>query len=149
MSDFDDTLRRYVAIQRQAKQLEEEKQALRDRLVLHMSQQRRTWWKTQMDGTDINVKCTPITEVTYNELLLRERLGDRYVEILDVDLKKMKDHLPEAQPLLAPLLNLVGTPSREKVRDAIERGRIEPRLFDGAYTKTETHRFAVSSSRNK
>ena len=141
------SLRRYLAIQKMMRELEDERQTLRDRLVCHMNAQRKTAWQTKVDDTDVNIRCVPQTVVAYNEPVLRERLGIRYVEILDVDLKKLKEHLSDAAPLLNPLLPFIGTPSREKVRDAIEQGRIEPRLFEGAFTKTETHRFAVVPSR--
>ena len=143
----DDALRRYLLIQKTMKQLEDERQALRDHLVRHMNQHRRTLWQTKVDDTEVNVRCQPLTTITYNEPLLRERLGARYVEILDVDLKKLKDRIEDVKPLLAPLLPFVGTPSREKVRDAIESGRLETSAFEGAYAKTETQRFMVTSAR--
>ena len=142
------TLRRYLEIQKQLKQLEDERQVLRDILVRHMQARRSTYWRTNVDGASVDIRSIPQTVVTYNESLLRERLGNRYNEILELDLKKLKDHLPEAQPLLASLLPIVGTPSREKIRDACEQGRMTPDEFKGAFTKTETQRFAVAPTRN-
>jgi hypothetical protein len=142
-SNLDDTLRRYIAIQRETKRLEEERQTLRDVIIRHMRTRQWTFMKRTIDAEEIGIRCVPQTVVTYNEPLLRERLGNRYAEILDVDIKKVKDNLPNVTPLLSPVLALVGTPSREKVRDAIEHGRLESRLFEGAFTKTEKQQFAV------
>jgi len=147
--NLEDTLRRYIAIQRETKKLEDERQTLRDAIVRHMQARQKTHWRTTVDAEEVGIRCIPQTVVTYNEPLLRERLGSRYAEILDVDLKKVKDNLPSVTPLLSPVLSLVGTPSREKVRDAIEHGNLNPRLFDGAFTKTEKQQFAVVPGPNK
>jgi len=144
---INDALRRYLSIQREMKKLEDERLSLRDIIARHMHTQQKTLWNTKVDEADVGVRCIPQTVITYDEHVLRERLGNRYTEILDVDIKKVKEHLAEATPLLAPILGLIGTPSREKVRDAIEQKRLDVHLFDGAYTKTETQRFAVTSGK--
>jgi len=143
-SNLEDALRRYVAIQRETKRLKEEQQALRDVIARHMQAQRKMHWNTTVDAEEVGIRCIPQTVVTYDEPLLRERLGNRYAEILEIDIKKLKENLPNVTPLLSPVLNLVGTPSREKVRDAIETGGLDPNLFKGAFTKTEKLQFAVS-----
>jgi len=141
-------LRRYLEIQRNMKKLEDERQGLRDVLVQHMKTKRSNIWDTKVDDAGVNVKCYSFTEVKYDEALLRERLGERYVEILDLDVKKLKEHLPEVKPFLTSLLPLVGTPSREKIRDVCEQGSMEPGVFRGAFSKTENQRLTVTPSYN-
>ena len=139
-------LRRYLEIQRQQKKLEDERQGLRDVIIQHMKARRTGLWDTKVDDTKVNVKSFSFIEVVYDEALLRERLGERYVEILDLDVKKLKEHLPEVKPLLKSLLPLVGTPSRERIRDVCEQGSMEPGMFKGAFTNTETQRLTVTPS---
>ena len=55
----------------------------------------------------------------------------------------IKTHLAEVTPLLAPLLQQVGSPSREKVKAAVESGVVERHAFDGAFTKTDSSVFSV------
>jgi len=117
---------------------------LRDVIARYMQTRQKTHWQTLVDAEEVGIRCIPQTVVTYDEPLLRERLGNRYAEILEIDIKKLKDNLADVTSLLSPALDRIGTPSREKVRDAIETGGLDPNLFKGAFTKTEKLQFAVS-----
>ena len=75
--------------------------------------------------------------------MLQQRLGDKYIQILEPDVAKIKAHLTEVTPLLAPLLPQVGSPTREKVKAAVEAGAVERHAFDGAFTKTDSSVFSV------
>lgn len=55
----------------------------------------------------------------------------------------MKKHIDEITPYLSDVLPLVGSPDSEKVRDAVETGRIDAGLFEGAFEKTTSTRLAV------
>ena len=143
-SNIEDALRRYIAIQRETKRLKEEQHTLRDVIARYMQTRQKTHWQTLVDAEEVGIRCIPQTVVTYDEPLLRERLGNRYAEILEIDIKKLKDNLADVTSLLSPALDRIGTPSREKVRDAIETGGLDPNLFKGAFTKTEKLQFAVS-----
>jgi hypothetical protein len=85
-------------------------------------------------------------DVTYDEAKLQQRLGDRYAAILAPDPKKIRKHLGEVTPLLAPILPLVGSPDPERVKAALEGGSVTKAEFVGAFEKTERHCIVVSST---
>jgi hypothetical protein len=143
VSTVQEALKRYVEIQEEAAKLETEKKKWRDVLVAHMQQTGQSMWTPTLDNKQLTVRYYPKTTVKYDEVLLQQRLGDKYSQILEPDLAKIKAHLAEVTPLLQPLLNQVGTPSREKVKSAVESGAVERNAFDGAFTKVDSSVFSV------
>lgn len=143
MSNVQEALKRYVEIQESVASLEDEKKKLREVLVAHMQETGQSIWTPALDNKQLTVRYFSKTTVKYDEALLQQRLGDKYVQILEPDLAKIKVHLAEAAPLLQPLLQNIGTPSREKVKAAIESGSVDRHAFDGAFTKTDSSVFSV------
>lgn len=143
MSTVQEALKRYVEIQEEVAKLETEKKRWRDVLVAHMQATGQSMWTPSLDNKQLTVHYYPKTTVKYDEVVLQQRLGDKYIQILEPDLAKIKAHLAEVTPLLQPLLNQVGTPSREKVKAAVESGAVERHAFDGAFTKTDSPVFSV------
>lgn len=136
-------LRRYVAIQKESSALEEEKRALKDRIVALVKADKLPDPELKLDGETLWVRCTSKTTVTYDEAKLQAALGDAYAGILGVDAKKLKDHLAEADKLLAPILPQVGSPSRAKIKAAVEAHRLDPAKFAGTFTKETVDQLAV------
>jgi len=143
VSTVQEALKRYVEIQEEVAKLESEKKKWRDVLVAHMQATGQSMWTPTLDTKQLTVRYYPKTTVKYDEALLQQRLGDKYLQILEPDLAKIKTHLVEVTPLLAPLLQQVGSPSREKVKAAVEAGAVERHAFDGAFTKTDSSVFSV------
>ena len=143
MSTVQDALKRYVEIQEEVAKLESEKKQWRDVLVAHMQATGQSMWTPTLDTKQLTVRYYPKTTVKYDEALLQQRLGDKYIQILEPDVAKIKAHLAEVTPLLAPLLPQVGSPTREKVKAAVEAGAVERHAFDGAFTKTDSSVFSV------
>lgn len=145
--DVEKALRRYLEIQKQERELREEKKVLQESLGNHLKQADATRWLPCIDGETLRVTRTLVTEITYDEQLLGERLGERYARILTPDSKKLKEHMDQATQLLQPILPQVGTPDRTRVQLAIEQGVIDKSEFAGAFTKTEKVRVAVGKPR--
>jgi hypothetical protein len=118
--DIEKALRRYLEIQAEEQRLKEEKIDLREKIGQHMADLQMKYWYPNIDGQALKVRYHETTAIEYNESLLHDRLGDRYLAILAPDLRKIRLHLDELESTFSPVLSLIGSPSPEKVRVAIE-----------------------------
>jgi hypothetical protein len=146
-AEIEMVLRRYLEIQAQEQRLKEEKNALRESIGRHMAGLELKYWYPTLDGQALKVRYRETTVIDYDESLLRDRLGERYPAILAPDLRKIRLHLDKLDSLFAPVLSLVGTPSPEKVRAAIENGLVNRESFSGAFKKTLKPFVAVGKAR--
>lgn len=142
--DMRELLRRYVAIQGETRRLEEERLLLRDRIAERMKTENVELRQVVLDGERLQIRCQPKTVYVYDEQLLRRRLGNRYETILEPDTKRMKGFLAEVTTLLRPLLGKIGVPSRERIREEVEKGHIDKSVFVGAFTRREDLSFSVT-----
>jgi len=145
--DIEALLSRYLSIQQQEQTLKEEKSALQERLAQHMESIGATMWFPEVAGQKLKVRHQKETVVEYNEQALQQRLGERYVAILEPDWRKIRRNLPALTPALTPHMPLIGTPSAAKVREAIESGTVRAEEFAGAFEKRTRHLVAVSRVR--
>lgn len=143
-AEIETALRRYLAIQQEEKRLKEEKSELQAQLAQHLAGYEAAKWPVAVDGQRLVVRKNEVTSVAYDEAVLRERLGERYVEVLAPDSKRLREHLPAALECLRPILPAVGKPERERVKAAIEAGTVTPAEFAGAFTKETRTRISVA-----
>jgi len=141
--EIEKALRRYLEIQAEEQRLKEEKNDLRERIGEHMAGLEMKSWYPKIDGQALKVRYRETTAIEYNESLLHDRLGDRYTTILAPDLRKIRLHLDKLESLFTPVLSLIGSPSPEKVRVAIENGTVNKESFAGAFKKTVKRFVAV------
>jgi hypothetical protein len=141
-------LTRYLQIQDEMRRLDEEKTALNDRLCTHLTQFPGPFWFPTVGGQALKIRVRHDEHFVYNEELLRQRLGERYAQILKADPAKVRRHLGEIEDLLRPALGLVGTPNRERVRTAVEAGVVPRDAFTGAFEKTSCTTVAVMRLRD-
>jgi hypothetical protein len=144
--EIEEALRRYLEIQAEEQRLKEEKTGLRDMIGEHMVGLERKYWYPQIDGQALKVRYRETTAIEYNESLLHDRLGDRYPAILAPDLRKIRLHLDKLESLFTPVLSLIGSPSPEKVRVALENGIVNKESFTGAFNKTVKRFVAVGKA---
>ena len=144
---MESVLKRYLEIQRQELALRDEKARLQTALADYLETRRLSQWLTEAGGQKLKVKCVKTVVVEYDEEALRLRLGDRYAWILAPDPKKIRQHLGEIGDALTPVLHLVGSPSAERVRSAIERATVTADEFKGAFRKSARRIVSVSRFR--
>ena len=140
-------LRRYLQIQAEENKLKEEKAALQQKLADHMAGGRLQYWSPEVDGQPLKVRCQESAVFEYDEPVLRERLGARFASILAPDIKKIRRHLADLAPVLAPALDTIGSPSPDRVRAAVEQGIVKKEEFAGAFEKTIRRTVAVTRVR--
>ena len=140
--EIEKVLSRYVEIQAQEQALNEEKTLLQDHIEAYMDRTGQSLWFPVVEGLRLKVRCRKTLVVEYDEEALRKRLGARYAAILAPDLKKIRQHLPDLLSTLEPLLPMIGSPTPDRVRDAIQKGVVKTEEFSGAFRKT-TRRFVA------
>ncbi len=146
-TDVKKLLKRYLEIQEEEKSLREEKSELQQCLAKHLTDFEGKFWHPKIEEISLKIRYVKETIVEYDESLLSERLGDRYPEILTPDIRKIKKHLSEIEPLLYPVIGSVGSPDRDKVQSAITKGVVHKNEFQGAFIKTVKPRIAVMKAR--
>lgn len=69
--------------------------------------------------------------------------------VLAPDLKKIRHCLTDLTPVLAPVLDRVGSPDPDKVRAAVERGIVTTADFTGAFQKNVRRVVSVARVRTE
>jgi len=137
-------LTRYLEIQAEERRIAEEKHSLQRRLAAHFRGFRGRYWFTEIGNRRLRITYNESMKVEYNEEALRNRLGDRYREILSIDWNKLKGRGNLIESLLQPYVAEIGSPDREKIRSAIAEGRFSVEDFRGTFTKSGKPFVAVS-----
>ena len=88
--EIEKALRRYVEIQAEEQKLKQEKNDLREKISEHMAHLQMKYWYPKIDGRALKVRYNETTTIEYNETLLHDLLGDRYLSILAPDLRKIR-----------------------------------------------------------
>ncbi len=146
--EIEKVLSRYLEIQAEMHRLSEEKGRLRDTLLAHVADARGRFWFPVVGGQKLMVAVRRKVEIDYDEDVLRRRLGDRYVQILKPDTRKMRKRLDDIEDTLAPVLALIGSPHPDKVRAAVESGAVSTEEFQGAFTKRLKESLTVRRARD-
>ncbi|HBC89744.1 MAG TPA: hypothetical protein DCZ94_22625 [Lentisphaeria bacterium] len=142
-AEVENALLRYLEIQKISKELEEEKARLQEKVSAHLSDKKGGFWYPVVKGIPLKVRYFRETEVEYDETALRFRLGEKYRKILKPDLKKIRLNLRELEKILEPVIDKIGSPDRDMVKNAIEIGALRPEDFAGAFKKQTRTRLAV------
>ena len=128
-------LSQYQHILNELERLESQKQTLREDITHLMVDSGRSFQSTLVSNEQFAIEIKEQTVVQYDESLLEQRLGKNYVLILKPDMKKIKKHLDDMFPLLAPHLQKIGSPSRELIRQQVTSGVLDKEIFQGTFTK--------------
>jgi hypothetical protein len=145
--DSDGAIRRYQQIQQEIARLEEERERLRDLLVKELDGKFPSKWHSTIDGKPILVVHEYKTSVRYDEPLLRERLGTRYMDILEIDGAKIRKNRELVRPLLASVLDKIGTPAASRVEEAVKSGLVSVVDFQGAFRKVVTPHISIRADK--
>ena len=145
--DSDGAIRRYQQIQQEIARLEEERERLRDLLVKDLAGNFPSKWHSTIDGKPILIVHEYKTSVRYDEPLLKERLGIRYVDILEIDGAKIRKNRELVRPLLASVLDKIGTPAASRVEEAVKSGLVSVADFQGAFRKVVTPYISIRADK--
>lgn len=135
-SEIAGVLEEYTKLQQEEQELRERKHALQEKLKAHLRGEAKRVWFPEVGGEHLKISYRSVPLVEYDEEVLRSRLGDRYESILEPDIRKLKAELPNLGSELAPLLGRIGSPSPDKVKEALHEKTVSADEFKGAFTKT-------------
>ena len=130
-------LAEYRVMEKEMARLEETKKTLRAAIQKLLEEEGKPAFAAIVNGEQILLELKTHTEIRYDENLLRARLGKEYERILQPDIAKIRRHLVELGPVLAPHLEKIGSPSRAKIRQLVSTGEIPLDIFRGAFQKIQ------------
>ena len=136
--DLQAILRRLTEVDQILEQAKEERVFLRERIVELMTANQERQRRIEVDGQPMMLRVHVRRKVRYDEEVLRERLGDRYRQILSPDARKVRKHAAELGDALDEHLELIGSPTPDRVQAAIEGGLVRADEFRGAFRKDTT-----------
>lgn len=129
-------LARYSEIEQKLAALNEEREQIRTQIKSHLLGTGRHFLVAHQPNESFEIEVKHRVNVTYDEAKLKQRLGERYRLILEPDLKKLRQNLPQLKPALTPYLELIGSPTKERVQEKITSGEMQLDDFRGAFEKT-------------
>jgi hypothetical protein len=134
---LEELLQRYDAVLQQLDALQDQKNELRQEIQQRLLAAGRAGAEIESDGKVLKATVRTRRVVEYDQALLRERLGERYRLVLAPDMRKIKANLEAVEPLLGPVIEECGSPSQDRVRDAIESGALQREDFRGAFSSED------------
>lgn len=130
-------LAEYRVMEKEMARLEETRRTLRAAIQGLLEAEGTSAFAAIVSGEQILLELKTHTEIRYDEALLRTRLGTDYHRVLKPDMAKIRRHLAELSPILAPYLDIIGSPSREKIRQLVSSGEIPLDAFRGTFQKIQ------------
>jgi hypothetical protein len=130
-------LAEYRVMEMEMARLEETRKTLRAAIQGLLEAEGKTAFAAAVNGEQILLELKTHTEIRYDETLLRTRLGNDYHRVLKPDIAKIRRHLAELGPILAPHLDIIGSPSRDKIRQLVSSGEIRLEAFRGTFQKIQ------------
>ena len=128
-------LTRYLELQAEEKRLKDEKKRLQEILGGHLSRSGLQNWYPKLEGRTVAINTSQRDSVQYDEGILRTRLGSRFPVILAPDKNKVAQYEPEVHRLLEPIIEVIGSVHRDKVRAAVDQGIVKREEFEGAFSR--------------
>lgn len=143
--EMEAVLREYTQLQKQEQMLKEHKHELQEKLKAHLRGDDKRVVYPEIDGIRLKVSYRNVPQVEYYEDELRKRLGGRYHDLLEPDIRKLRAELPNLEKELEPLLDRIGSPSPDKVKAAVKSGMVSADEFKGAFRKTTREYVSVAT----
>ena len=145
MLELEELIEEILFIRSQIAEMEEEEKNLRQQVSELMKL--RNLSQSQVDTTHgkVKVRRNQQIKITYNDELLRQRLGnDRFRALSTVDRNKLKQHWEQLPTWLGDHFFDIATLDRHKIKEAVEGGRVEGSLFAGAFKKETQEIVSIS-----
>jgi len=130
-------LAEYLVMEKEMARLDEARKTLRAAIQGLLEAEGKSAFAVIVDGKQILLELKTYTEIRYDETLLRTRLGTDYHRILKPDMTKIRRQLAELSAVLAPHLETIGSPSREKIKQLVSSGEIALDAFRGTFQKIQ------------
>ncbi len=125
---------KYNTILEEEKQLKRKKEDVRSAIVALLAEMKSDKVKLA-DSTSFTVKHK--VDTVYDEEALQHQLEARYIYTLAPDMKKIKANLEMLMPMLKEYMQVIGSPSQERIEESIEDGLLDAKEIEGSYVTKE------------
>jgi len=130
-------LKQYRNVDQEIDRMEYEKRNLRTQIQQFLENRELSSFSIPVNNEQIILELKQNVSIKYDENLLRERLGEKYREILEIDLVKLRTAIGGLlEHELEQHIETIGSPSRTKIEKLIVEGKLEKGDFKGAFHKT-------------
>ena len=129
--------------------LKNEKEELRQQIIVVMNEKQSDKEIVDLPIGKFKIAKRCITTVTYEQDVLKERLGDKIKLVLDLDTHKMRSHKAMVVEALGDKLIDVGKISQTKVKQAVASGELSLSDFKDAFEKKTVDRITISKVRDE
>lgn len=143
--ELEELIEEILFIRAQMAEMEEEERNLRQQVSELMKQREMAQAQVETTHGKVKVRRNQQVKITYNDELLRQRLGnERFRALSTVDRNKLKQHWEQLPGWLGERFFDIATLDRHKIKEAVEGGRIEGNLFAGAFKKETQEIVSIS-----
>lgn len=143
-AEFQANVARLLELRELEQQIAAEQKEIREEIGRYLEARALKGWNGQVLGQQVRVVRQERSQVTYNEALLQQRLGERYRSLLSLDRKEMTKREAEVMAWLGDHALEVARVDRNKVKTAMESGEVKPEEFKGAFERTVTYTVALT-----
>ena len=124
--------------------MESEKQELRKKVIAVMTEKGSALEIIDLPIGKFKMVKKQVANVTYSEEILKQRLGNKYKLVLDLDAKQLRDHKVEVLQALGDKILDVGVISQNRVKAAVASGELAAGDFKGAFEKAVVDRLVIT-----
>lgn len=142
-ADFLANVQRLMELKELEEHIAREQAEIRAEIAAFLGARGATVWNGQVHGQSVKVTRQERAQITYNEPLLRERLGERYRLVLGLDRKAVTAREDEILQWLGDRALEVARVDRNKVKSALEAGTVSPDEFRGAFERKVSYTAAL------
>jgi hypothetical protein len=146
-AEFLASVARLMELKELEAQIAQEQAEVRAELAAFLESRAVKGWSGQIMGRPVRVTRQERTQITYDEDLLRQRLGERYRLVIGLDRKRLAQREEEVLRWLGDHAPEVCTVDREKVRAALEKGECSSDEFRGAFERKVTYTVALQTEK--
>lgn len=126
---------RLMELKELEEQITREQTEIRAEIGEYLESRAAKSWGGQVHGREIKVTRQERVHVTYDDDLLRQRLGARYRQVIGLDRKLLSAREDEVLQWLGDRAFEVARVDRAKVKEALERGDVATDEFRGAFER--------------
>jgi len=133
-----DLTRDYRMVTQEIDRLEKEKHQLRAKIKKYLKARELSTLTIPVKKDQMVLELKQQVKTECNKDLLKERLGDKYQDILEIDAVRLRELSRDysGMDMLEPYLDEIGSPSRKKIEEMIRDGKLDKKDFKGAFKKT-------------
>jgi len=117
--------------------LEQQKLQLKTQIQQYLESLQQSSISIPLDDERVSLELKQQTSIEYDEKLLKRRLGDTYLDILEIDAVKLRKWSMDTNEL-SDYMDDVGAPSPKKIEVMIENGTLDESDLAGTFKKRIT-----------